>query len=874
MTPERYQQIEQLYQEALGRSAGGERAAFLETACAGDEALRREVESLLAAYGKARSFLEMPPDAVAAEMVQQARSMAGRVLRQYQVRSLLGRGGMGEIYLVQDLLLARPVALKLLPAHFTRDADRMRRFVREAKAAAALSHPNVAHIYEIGEAEGISFIAMEYVQGQTLDARIKDRPLDSAEIVDVAIQVADALEEAHSKGIIHRDIKPANIMITPRCQVKVLDFGVAKMIGPERETPLGDASAPAKTEPGVLVGTVGYMSPEQALGQEVDPRTDIFSLGAVLYEMAVGRGPFTGTTTGQVLDQIIHAEPEAVAGLDAQLPAELARIIHKCLEKNRELRYSSVRELVADLRNLERQMESGTASRQQPAVQPEIAAASPSRLLRRMIIGALIPAMVVVGAVGIYLYVQRREAPNQGGAVKALVVLPFLNASANPDIEYLSDGIAESLINNLSQLPELKVIARNTAFRYKGKDVDLQKLGRELSVDTALTGRVQQRGDTLVVHADLVNLVEGSQLWGEKYNRKLTDLMAVEEEIAKAISEKIRPRLTAEVQHRLMRRSTDNPQAHQVYLRGRYFWNKRTKEALNQGIEYFQQAIELDPKYALAYTGLADSYRLLAYYRYAPLKENYTSAEAASSKALALDDELAEAHAALGALRLEKWDWLGAEKELKRAIALNPNYAPAHDSYGTYLNRTGHNEEAEAEFIRAQQLDPASAAYSVDVGNVLCQMGQYERGIAQLKESLRLDPNYTLARNVLGAACYLRNSLYQEAIDEFKQALAMDPTDRRFLGPLAGAHARLGNQDQALTILKELKERDQSQDVATSIAQVYIGLDDKDRAFEWLEKAYQRRSDLLARLKVAPMYFALRSDPRYAELVRRIGFPP
>ncbi len=512
-----------------------------------------------------------------------------------------------------------------------------------------------------------------------------------------------------------------------------------------------------------------------------------------------------------------------------------------------------------------------TAPLSQPAAPPEVAAAFPSRAIGRLVLAALVGAIVAVGAVGLYLYVQPGGAA--ANAVKSLIVLPFINASANPDTEYLSDGLAESLIDSLSQIPELQVIARNTAFRYKGNEGDLQRLGRELSVDAVLMGRVQQRGGTLVVHADLVSLRTGSQLWGEKYNRKLTDLLTVEEDIAKAISDKLRPRLTAEVQHRVSRRYTDNPEAYQLYLRGRSFWNKRTKETLNRGIEYFRQAIEVDPNYALAYAGLADSYTLLAYYGYAPSNESHVKAEAAAVKALALDDELAEAHASLGNLKLNKWDWLNAEKELKRAIALNPNYAASHNWYGLYLLWTVHIDQAVAEFTRGQQLDPASAVYGTNLGSISCYRGEYDRGLAQFRDSLQLDPN-AFTHFLLALSCYLPKEMYQEAIDELKQALALNPTNTEVSGTLAHAYALWGNKDRALIILKELKERDEGVNAATAIAQVYVGLDDKDRAFEWLEKAYQRRSRALVGLKIHRIYDPLRSDPRFTDLVRRIGFPP
>jgi TolB-like protein/Flp pilus assembly protein TadD/predicted Ser/Thr protein kinase len=461
------------------------------------------------------------------------------------------------------------------------------------------------------------------------------------------------------------------------------------------------------------------------------------------------------------------------------------------------------------------------------------------------------------------------------GPVNSLVVLPFINAGGDAEMEYLSDGIAETLINNLSQIPELKVIARNTAFGYKGKAVDLQKLGRALAVDTVLSGRVQQRGDTLVIHADLVNVLDGSQLWGEKYNRKFTDLLAVEEEIAKAISDKLRPRLSSVVQRRVTKRSTDNLEAYQLYLRGRYFWNMRTKGSLSKGIEHFQQAIELDRHYALAYAGLADSYQFLAGAPNWPREENVAKAEAAAKTALAIDDELAEAHASLGLIKMGQWDWINAEKQLRRAIELNPSYAPAHNWYGIYWGTMAHAEQAAAEFTQAQQLDPTSAVYAINLGSIFCRMGQYDRGIAQLQVAEQLNPKGAAVHAQL-ATCHWWRKMYQEAIAEFEKELAINPTDQYPLSALAQVYARLGNKDRALSILNQLKERDQAEDAALPIAMLYTELKDKESAFEWLEKAYQRHSGGLGliSLKGDTEYDSLRSDPRFADLLRRMGFPP
>jgi serine/threonine protein kinase/tetratricopeptide (TPR) repeat protein len=800
----------------------------------------------------------LTPSLEATQLAQSGGSAAdpfiGRVVSHYRLDERLGTGGMGVLYRASDLSLGRTVAIKFLSQQLARDGVAKARFAREARAASALDHQNIATVYDIGDENGELFIVMALYEGQTLKQRLENGPLPVEEALAVLRQVALGLEAAHRVGIVHRDVKPANVLVTSSGALKILDFGLAK-----------HASDAAMTEAGQTMGTVLYMSPEQLRGQPVDARTDLWSLGVLAYELLSGISPFRAESNEATAMRILNDEPPPLTSVPG-VPAWLVELVAQLLRKEPANRPQSASEV---LRTLDR-----SGKLRNRAAPTEVDAMHSSHRIRRMVIGALIGAIVLIGSAGLYLRSQRRETRNQSGAVKSLVVLPFLNVSANADTEYLSDGIAESLIDNLSQIPELRVTARNTAFRYKGKDVDLQKLGRELSADAVLTGRFQQRGDTLVVHADLVNLGTGSQLWGEKYNKKVTDLLTVEEDIAKAISDKLRPRLTAEVQHRVTRQNTENAQAYQLYLRGRYFWNKRTKEGLNKGVEYFQQAIELDPNYALAYAGLADSYSLLAHYLYAPWKQNLARAEAAALKALALNDELAEAHAALGNISMNNWDWLAAETHLKRAIALNPNYATAHNWYGLYLNWMGHLEQAAAEFTRAQQLDPASAVFSANMGSILCQMRQYQRGIEQLKEALQLEPNYSFIHVLLASVCYIPQQKYQESLDQLKQAVTLNPANPVFLASLGWAYGLAGEKDRAVTILKELKRREESEDMATAIAQVYMGLGDKDRAFEWAEKAYQRHSSELASLSIAACNDEIRSDPRFVDLFRRLGLPP
>jgi len=791
----------------------------------------------------------VPPSGAAAD------PFIGLVLSRYRVDERLATGGMGVLYRATDLKLGRRVAIKLLPPQLAANAGAKARFEREARAASALDHPNIATLHDIGEERGELFIVMALYEGETLEQRLTRGALPVDEAVGILKQVALGLEAAHRSGIVHRDIKPSNVLVTTDGVVKILDFGVAKL--------KADALQ-GMTEVGRTVGTAPYMSPEQLRGEAVDARSDLWSFGVLAYELLSGVSPFKAESIEATMLRVLNDEPPSLGSIPG-MPAWLAVLVRQLLQTNPADRPQSASEVLQRL----------NATTEGRAARSVVTAELRSQRRRQVLIGVAIAAIFSSAIGGTYLYVRRREAHNQGGAVKSLVVLPFLNATANADAEYLSDGIAESLIDNLSQIPALQVIARNTAFRYKGKDLDAQKLRSELRVDAALTGRVQQRGDTLLVHADLVNLANGSELWGERYSRRMTDLVALEEDLAKSISDKLRPRLAPEVQRRVTKLNTENSEAYQLYLRGRYFWNKRTKEGLNQGIDCFQRALILDPKYALAYAGLADSYTLLGFYSYAPKKETSELAEAAAQKAIALDDGLAEAHAALGNIRITNWDWQSAERELKRAIELNPNYAPAHNWLGLYWLWVGHPDQAMGEYTRAQQIDPASSVYCANVGTTLCYSGQYDRGIAQLKDCLQLEPGFPLPRIMLATICYAPKKMYREAIDELKQGMSSGPAARFYLSTLAWVYALSGDRDQARLLLKQFKEqKDSIDDAAAGIGLVYAALGEKDQAFEWLEKAYQRHSSSLFGLRFGPIGENLRADPRYTDLLRRMGLPP
>jgi TolB-like protein/Tfp pilus assembly protein PilF/predicted Ser/Thr protein kinase len=745
--------------------------------------------------------------------------LIGDTISHYKILKRIGSGGMGEVYLAEDTKLNRKVALKFLPVQLASDEEFTERFTREAQAAAALNHPNIITVYEVSEYENRPFIAMEYVEGESLKDLIAREELSIGEALDVALQISDGLAVAHQTGIVHRDIKPQNILMGKDGRVRICDFGLAKA---KMDVTL--------TQAGSTLGTIAYMSPEQAQGKEVGRRSDIFSFGVVLYEMMAGQLPFKGEHEAAVIHSIVNDTPEPLARYKSDVPEGLQKIVSKAMEKNLKTRYQHVDELGADLRRLKTELESGVT----------------------------------------------KTLETVGKAAPSVAVLPFANLSADPEQEYFCDGMAEDIINALTQLEGLRVVARTSAFAFKGKHEDIREIGRKLSVGTLLEGSVRKAGGRVRITAQLINVADGYHLWSERFDRDLSDVFAIQDEISLAIVDKLKVKLLGDEKKKMLKRYTQDLEAYDLYLKGRYHWNRRTQEALRKAMGHFEQVVQKDPGYALAYAGLADCYSMLAQVRALTPKEAFPKAKALASKALELDEALSEAHTSLAfVLSCFDWDWAGAEREFRRAIELNPNYATAHQWFAVgLLVNLRRTSEAIQEIQKALELDPLSLIINTAAGNVYLYAGREDKALEQAEKVLDMDSTFGFAHLILTEVNERRRK-YDESVEEglkgYSFAGFLSQHEVTSLRETYASSGRIGFLRRWLEIMQSKAK--QGEVLNYGIASVYARLDETEKAIHYLEKAYEERDYDLNNLLVDDVFDKMRSDPQFIEIMKKMGFP-
>ena len=893
MNAEKWAKVKALFDEVVELEPN-DRNEFLDRSCGSDREMRRDVEKLLASTDNSGSFLEQPAANQVASVILESKGLvtAGDTFAHYKIVRQIGAGGMGEVYLAEDEKLDRRVAIKVLNEQFGKNDSHLERFIREAKAASSLNHPNILVIHEIGVKNGVNYIVSEFVDGKTLRELISGRDLTLNAALDISIQIAGALAAAHGAAIAHRDIKPENIVVRPDGYVKMLDFGLAKLLRTENPLLEGEKETVQlnRTAQGVIMGTVNYMSPEQAKGTNVDERTDIFSLGAVIYEMLSGSPPFQGNSMSETFANLINVQPRPLSQVAPGVPVELERIVSKALEKDRNERYQTAKDLYGDLKTLRDNVAFG----EKFGAAPVGGNNNPTELLSRnttesnvlpnktevsgrrsrlyaapAAIGILL--IVLAAVVAGYLY-SVRSTPTAADARKSLAVLPFTNIGQDANAEYLADGVTESIINNLSQLSGLRVMSRNSSFRFKADQNDLRAIASQLKVDTLVTGDVKQLGDRVVINVRLTNAADDSQIWGDQYVRTMTDVIAAQNDIAQAVAQNLKIQLTASDSKLLRKRYTEDSEAYQLFLRGRFHVFKLTPPEVQQGIANFQQAIELDPNYALAYVGLADAYRSLAVGGELAPSEYLAKSKAAANRAVEIDDALSDGHATLGmTLFWGDWDWAGAERQFKRALELNPNEVNAHLFYAHLLSNTGRHSEALLQVKLARELDPLFPFAGALEGQFLMQAGKPDESLDRLQKTFELAPNFWMP-HMFAANTYIAAGRFADAIVEARKSIALPGASTYAIALESYALAKSGQKEEAQRSLDKMLEVSKTRFMPpTHIAIAYNGLGDTQNALNWLEKGYELRDPKMAFLKVDTKLDNLRSEPRFAALIKELN---
>lgn len=897
MNAERLSTIEEIYHAALAVDIN-RRSDFLSDICGDDLELRGEVETLLSFADVTSSVIDQPPSDVAAEMVAEARNSpsVGTKIKHYKIVSQIGVGGMGEVFMALDTRLERNVAIKFIKTEFVKDKDKLRRFQQEARNASSLNHPNILTVYEIGNSKHGQFIAAEFIEGKTLRKVMNEGELSLTEILEIAIQAATALEAAHSAGIIHRDIKPENIILRRDGLVKVLDFGLAKLVGnPNQEGELSSRLPTTKPQSRILdpqltasdlmMGTVAYISPEQACLEPIDARSDVWSLSIVLFEMLNGRQPFKGKTPAETIASILNAEAPQIA---VEIPEELRRILAKGLQKNAANRYQTSAELLHDLKRFQKESAIESSANGQSRVRElRISTAAGAKTgsldsessnissaeyifkkvgkYKALTVGLLSMVVLALAFVG-YLYFPAGSRP-----VTSIAVMPFANTSGDQNMDYLAEGISESLVNSLSQLKGVKVIAQSSSVSYKGKEAEFEKSVRDFGGQFVLKGQISQHGDDLQVIAELVDVRNNSQIWRNQFNRKAAEISGVEAEISRQVAEGLQLNLTSAEQQRLSQKKKPNPQAYELLLKGRFYQSKSSFDNAQKAVEYYNQALAVDPNFAQAHAALASAYLYIGLNGFVHPKEVMAKAKAAAERAVELDDNLPEANLAMARIKQVAWDWAGAEREYKRALELNPNLAATHFRYALFLSTMGQNERAISEIKLARDLDPLKPHINLDIAYIFYFARQYDSALEQYEIGQELDPDFSATYYGKGFV-YAARGKYLEAINNYKEMIRLNGAHTGVDCYLGFALARAGQISEARTMLNKLETGNEYVS-PVELAVLHVGLDEPDKALSALERAYLAQDSQLQYLGIEPHFDSLRADPRFADLIHRIGLP-